>query len=151
MNGFYREPRCQGRHRANPTPTLPPAGVRQVRSLSSMFSSRFIEADPYVMMAYERVRADARYSIFDSWPIVKEMNTYLISYGREPSVNPWDFQEMVLRFSDNRDHYLLCLRNAQKVMRRAAGAAGTGAGTGAATGAGKGAATAAAEGTAVMA
>ena len=144
MTVLGREPCCQGRHRANPT--LPPAGVRQVRPLSSMFSSRFIESDPYVMMAYERVRADARYSIFDSWPIVKEMNAYLMSQGREPSVNPWDFQEMVLRFSDNRDHYLLCLRNARKATQ-AHRAEQTQRADGAAAGAG----TAAAEGTTVMA
>lgn len=91
-----------------------------------MFSSRFIESDPYVVMAYERMRADARYNIFDSWPIVREMNEILISHGREPSVSTWDFQEMVLRFRDNKEHYARCVKNAQRAMaeRRAERAAG---------------------------
>jgi hypothetical protein len=109
-----------------------------------MFSSRFIESDPHVVLAYERMRADSRYNIFDSWPIVKEINCFLVANGKEPSVNTWDFQEMVLRFMDNQEYYARCVQNARRATKgeRKAAAGCGGAGTAAAVSVGAAAVTA---------
>lgn len=87
-------------------------------------SSRILEADPDVMLAYEEARARGRYNIFDSWPIVREMNEYLVSVGREPLVDVFAYQAMVLRFMDDREHYARCLKYAQRTRGIGGGGGG---------------------------
>lgn len=84
---------------------------------ATMNASRVLEADDDVVLAYERARRDARYNIFDSWPIVREMNAHLAACGKDGLVSVCDFQAMVLRFMDNREHYRRCVARAERAAR----------------------------------
>ena len=81
---------------------------------------RYIEMIPEVMMAYEEARASGKYNVFDSYPIVTEMNRKM---GGEVFIDTFQFQAMVLRFVDNPDHYHRSLAAAER--RIAMASAGT--------------------------
>jgi len=94
---------------------------------------RYIEMIPEVMIAYEEAKATGKYNVFDSYPIVTEMNRRMCG---EVFIDTLQFQAMVLRFVDNPDHYRRSLASAQRrVAMMASVGAGTGTGAGTSTGA----------------
>lgn len=72
---------------------------------------RYIETIPEVMLAYEEMKRIGKYNIFDSYPIVAEMNRRMA--GRA-FIDTFQFQAMVLRFMDNPDHYRRSLETAKR-------------------------------------